>query len=171
MTEPASPLGRYVLDGDGEPVEVRLLRTPLELLVSSREHHDGLMREFRLLALSGRVASHGAPARLVELTEVLGRQFGTASRRRDEEVDRALERGEQVHDLVYVVPRSVVESVGRLEALMAEADTFCAAEQLLTLERPPLLREFASWYLDQFVAQSAGQAPTPWAGPTTLPEP
>lgn len=166
-----SPLGRYVPDDDpgDDLVEVRLLNAPLELLVEGREHHDGLMREFRLLALSGRVAAPDAPVRLAELTEVLGRQYGAARQRRDEEVDTALEQGAAVLDLVYVVPKSVVAAVTTLDALLQEADEFCASEQLMTLERPPLLKAFSDWYLEQFVLQCAGGEPTPWDGPTSLP--
>lgn len=172
MTGGSQPLGRYALAAeDGEElVEVRLLGTPLDLMVLSREHHDGLMREFRLLHLSGRLASRDAPVRLVQLTETLGRRYGTPSGR-DEDVDRALERGVEALDLVYLVPRSIVGAVASLDALMEEADAYCAAEQLMTVERPPLLKQFGAWYLEQFVLQCAGGEPTPWAGPTSLPAP
>lgn len=164
-----SPLGRYALPGDGDGVvEVRLLGTPLELLVRAREHHDGLMREFRLLSLAGRAGSQDAPVRLVELTEILGRQYGTATSRRDQEVDEALARGETTMDLVYEVPPAVSGAVVALDALMEEADAFCADAQLLTLARGPLLKEFATWYLDQFVVQCAGGAAVAWDGPLTL---
>jgi hypothetical protein len=167
-----SPLGRYAQPPDDaeELCEVRLLGTPLELLVASREHHDGLMREFRLLALSGRLAVRDAPVRLVELTETLGRQYGAAGNRRDGEVDAALEQGVEVLDLSYLVPRSVVGAVATLDALMAEADRYCADEQLMTMERPPLVKAFAAWYLEQFVLQCSGSEPVAWDGPTTLDE-
>lgn len=170
MSQGPSPLGRYVRDDDPDDdlVEVRLLGTPVELLVRGREHHDGLLREFRLLALSGRVSAPDAPARLVELTDVLGRQYAAARQRRDEEVDQALDQGTEVLDLVYVVPRSVVGAVTTLDALMQEADEFCASEQLMTVERPPLVKAFAQWYCEQFVLQCAGGEPTPWDGPTSL---
>lgn len=171
MSGQHSPLGRYAEDVDetDQLVEVVLLSTPLELLVRSREHHDGLLREFRLLALSGRADTPAVPARLAELTEVLGSRYGAARSRLDGEVDEALARGVQVLDLRYTVPRSVVGAVTTVDSLMAEADAFCASQQLMTTERPPLMKQFASWYLEQFVLQCAGAAPTPWDGPTTLP--
>lgn len=167
MREESGPLGRYVID-DGSPVaQVHLLATPLELLVRAREHHDGLMREFRLLALSDQVAAPAVPLRLVELTEILGRQYGAAASRRDEDVDAALRKGEQVLDLHYEVGVGVVAAVLSLDALMAEADAYCAAARLMTLERPALIKRFASWYLGQFVSQCAGHPAAPWDGPLT----
>lgn len=172
MSPRDTPLGRYAEESDDDEalVTVRLLGTPLELLVRAREHHDGLMREFRLLALSGGQDAPGVPARLTALTEQLGRRYGASRNRLDGEVDEALARGEAVLDLVYEVPRSVVGAVTTLDAMMTEADAFCAAEQLMTVERPAPLKAFASWYLDQFVLQCAGAEPTPWDGPTTMPD-
>ncbi|MCU1599396.1 MAG: hypothetical protein JWO22_105 [Frankiales bacterium] len=174
MTSPAqpaaSPLGRYANapDADDRLVEVQLLNVPLQLLAASREHHDELMREFRLMALSGTVPTHAAPARLIELVGVLGDRYAGASDRPDVEVDAALDRGESTLDLSYTVPASAARAAQALDALMAEADEFCRAEQLLTLERPPVLVEFAAWYLRCFVAQVAEAPPEPWNGPMVL---
>lgn len=162
-----SPLGRYSGpdDGSGTVVEVRLLGVPVRVLAASREHHDGLMREFRLLALSGGLPGGKAPARLVELTHVLGERFAAARARPDAEVDTALDRGEATVDLVYVVPAAAAAAARQLEALMREADEFCRDEQLMTLARSPVLRAFADWYLAQFVDQIAGQPARAWDGP------
>ncbi|MBC7374672.1 MAG: hypothetical protein H7323_11850 [Frankiales bacterium] len=157
--------GRDVAHDTSEVVQVHLLAAPLVLLVRAREHHDGLMREFRVLALSDQDAAPDAPRRLVELAEVLGRQLGAVGSRCDEEVDQALGRGELVRDLHYDVGVGVVEAVRTLEALMTEADAYCAAEKLMTVERPPLMKRFASWYLGQFVTQCAGGPASPWDGP------
>jgi len=166
-SDPASPLGRYAVPGD-DVVEVRLLGTPLELLVSAREHHDGLMREFRLLALAGPSAERPVPVRLVELTEILGCQYGAASARRDAEVDRALATGELTIDLVFQVPRAAAAAAQGLAELMDEADAFCAAEQLMTTARPALLTQVGNWYLEQFITQCAGGAAVAWDGPVVL---
>ncbi len=169
--EDASPLGRYAPATPpeiGGLVAVHLLRTPLELLVAGREHHDGLMREFRLLALAGHAADHEVPVRLLELTDILGRQYAAASERRDAEIDAALARGLRELDLVLVVPPAAAGAARSLAGLMDEADVYCASADLLTLERPALLRRLGTWYLDEFVVQCEGGAPTPWSGPLTL---
>jgi hypothetical protein len=58
-----SPLGRYQPDGDGGgTVHVVLRNLPVRVALASREHHDDLMREFRLLALSGDIDADHAPA-------------------------------------------------------------------------------------------------------------
>lgn len=167
MSSLPSPLGR---DDDHEPatvtaVEVRLVNLPLEVLAASREHHDGLMREFRLMALAGVVPDDAAPRRLLELTQVLGVQYAGATARPDEAIDTALESGKSVMDVTYVVPADVADAAVALDRLMAEADDFCRSEQLLTLARPPVLVRFAAWYLGCFVEQIAGAAPRPWDGP------
>jgi hypothetical protein len=161
----ASPLGRYDSRRDEHDLhEVRLLGLPVRLMLASRERHDELMREFALLALGGPGRSD-VPARLVELIQILGVRYGGATARPDEVVDQAAARGDSTVDLTYVVPAHVVEAADVLDALMAEADEFCRAEQLLTLARDETMVAFAAWYLDQFRRQIAGEPPEPWRGP------
>jgi hypothetical protein len=163
-----SPLGRYDPDTDEGLFEVQLLNVPLHVMVLGREHHDEVMREFAVLALDERMSSEHVPARMLDLIETLGRQYGAASARPDAEIEAAIERGESTINLVYHVPAHVVEAADRLEELMAEADAFCRERQLLTLERSPLLMELSKWYLDQFRVQIAGGDPVPWTGPLDL---
>jgi hypothetical protein len=168
-TEPVepqgSPLGRYDTDADGGLFEVRLLNVPLRLLAASREHHDEVMREFAMLALDENLVNDHAPARLLELVDILGRRYGAASARPDAEVDAALERGSTTIDLVYHVPHHVADAAAQLEALMAEADEFCQRQQMLALARPALQVTFAQWYLDEFKRQIAGEPARAWDGP------
>ena len=162
-----SPLGRYASAGDSAAamVRVELLGMPVRVMAAAREHHDGLMREFRLLAMSGGMAGQGVPARLVELTQKLGVQFAAARSRPDEDFDRALEKGLDTVDLAYLVQPTVVDAARRLEALMSEADEFCLSAELMTLPRTPVVRRFAQWYVMQFVEQVAGRAASRWDGP------
>jgi hypothetical protein len=161
----ASPLGRYGQTvADDTMHEVRLIAVPVRVMVAGREHHDELMREFALLALA-RSDIAPVPTRLVELTQILGIRYGSATARPDEAVDAALTRGDDTIDLTYVVPAHVVDGADTLSALMAEADEFCRSEQLLTLERSPILADFAEWYLDEFRRQVKGEPPQPWSGP------
>jgi hypothetical protein len=166
----SSPLGRYDRsDGDAEPlVDIRLLRLPLLVHAASREHHDGLMREFRLMALSRQVPDQAAPTRLLQLVQVLGVQYAGAVARPDADIDEALDRGEDCMDVTYRVPVSAAAAAQALGQLMAEADDYCRSEELLTLARPPLARRFADWYLGQFVSQTAGGDPVAWDGPLSV---
>lgn len=165
-----SPLGRYTPDtADARLVTVELRRLPLRLLIAGREHHDGLLREFRLLALDQEsTAAEGTPARFLELVSMLGSRFAAARERRDEEIDDALRRGDLTIDQVATVPETAAGAVTALRALMEEADDFCNARLLLTLSRPPLLKQFSDWYFDQFVDQIAGRPPRAWDGPLEL---
>jgi hypothetical protein len=147
-------------------VTVRLLNVPVRLLLAGREHHDSLMREFRLLALSQADGAY-VPARLAELTQVLGVRYAAARDRPDADVDAALERGDDTVDLSYELPADPALTAGlvELDRLMTAADEFCRDRQLLAPERSPAMVEFARWYLDEFISQLAGGAPSRWDGP------
>lgn len=161
----ASPLGRFDPDTSEGLYEVRLRNMPLPLLAASREHHDEVMREFAMMALDESNSSDHAPARLMELVDILGRRYGAATARPDAEIDAALARGETTIDVVYHVPDHVADAAGQLESLMGEVDEFCRQRQMLALARPKLFKEFADWYLDEFRRQIAGEAPRAWDGP------
>jgi hypothetical protein len=162
----ASPLGRYDDSAAEEQLyEVRLLGLPVRVMVAARERHDELMREFALLALGGPSGRPELPVRLVELIEILGVRYGSAAARPDELVDEAAARGDDTVDLSYQVPAHVVEAADVLDGLMAEADAYCEAEQLLTLARTEVLVQLSEWYLDEFRRQVAGEEPRPWSGP------
>lgn len=160
------PLGRYDAVSDSDELhEVRLLRLPLAVMVAGRDHHDEVMREFALMALDERLARDHVPVRLLELVDVLGRRYGAATQRPDEEIEAALERGDSTIDVSFHVPAHVVDAADQLEALLSEADDFCRDAQLLTLARSQLVIDFAHWYLDEFRRQVKGEPPRPWDGP------
>ena len=170
---PASPLGRYESTGGGPAnvdgmVTVHLLGVPVRVLAASREHHDGLMRELRLLAMSGAVDREDVPGQLAELVRELGMRFAAARPRPDADIDRAVERGLDTVDLEYRVAPAVVDGARQLQALLDDADQLCRAGELMTLPRTPVARRLADWYIDQFVRQVAGRAPVRWDGPLDL---
>lgn len=169
--EETSPLGRYGLGGtvDAPLMTVRLLGTPLELFAAAREWHDSVMAELRSRALNPQTVPAGTPARLVELTDVLGVQYATAAPRPDAEVDTALDAGERRRDLTYRVPRQAATAAQMLADLLAEVDDFCAAGLLLTEPRGPELRSFTVWWTEQFRRQCRGEDPVRWDGPLDLP--
>lgn len=160
----ASPFGRYDDSGPGEQLHaVHLLNLPVRVLVDERERHDSMLREFALLALD--TGARPLPPGLAELAQNLGVRYGRARSRPDALVDDAVERGAATIDVTYDVPASVVDTVARLERLMADADELCRSEQLLTLPRNALQVRFAAWYCEQFRRQVAGRPPQPWDGP------
>jgi hypothetical protein len=165
--EVRSVLGRYAPADDLEPVTVVLSNFPLQLFDQARQHHDDLMREFALIALNPPKdrPGHAAPARLLELVELLGKRYGAAAERTDAVRDAAIERGETAMDLTYTVPRSAGPVIRQLRALMREANEFCEREQLLTLATTPLQRRFGDWFYEQFLDQIDGRPARPWDGP------
>jgi len=160
-----SPLGRYDASSGEQPTrEVRLINVPVRVLAASRQQHDELMHEFAVLAVSLEDRS-SVPARMLDLIDTLGTQYGRAADRPDAALDEALARGEQSVDLTYEVPAHVVEAADALEHMMNEADQFCRQEQMLALARSEVQHRFAQWYLDEFRRQVAGEPPRPWDGP------
>ena len=157
-----SPLGRYAGEEHDALVPVLLLQAPLVIWQRTAEHHDELMREMALLALSP--TNQELPTRLLELVDVLGNQYGAAGARLDEDREAARARGLDRIDLRYEVPRSSAASAQRMRDLLDEAEQYCRTD-LLTLAQPQAQADFARWYIDQFVRQCAGNPPTPWPGP------
>jgi hypothetical protein len=170
MSDQPSPLGRYdEPTAAAEPLhEVRLIGLPLRVYAAARQHHDDLVQELSVLAVSLEEAGTEAPPRLSELVEVLGRRYGRPSSRPDAVVDEALARGDSTIDVTHQVPAHVIQAAARLEGLMAEADQLSRSGQLLTMPRSDSLVRFSHWYLDEFRRQINGQQPQPWTGPADL---
>jgi len=171
-----SGLGRYADGLSGETVEVCLLGLPVRLLVASQEHHDTLVRELRLMALApppdavmtGRTR-RSADDGLLALVEELGVRHAAARARRDSEIQKSLDAGLLQIDQAFAVPISAAGELRKLVSLLAAADLYCDQNALLTLARPPLVRRFSAWYLEEIIGQVAGRSPTRWSGPLTLP--
>jgi hypothetical protein len=150
-------------------VDVRLLNFPVRLHEQASEHHEELMREFALLSLRPpeERPGHAVPRRLLELVDLLGRQYAGLGADTDAVRDAAAARGEDAVDLTYTVPRSIGDAMRGLYDLLEEADSFCESEDLLTLASTPVERQFRRWFIDQFSSQAAGAEPVPWEGPMT----
>jgi len=164
-TDKQSPLGRY----DDSPQDertytVRLLNVPVHILEAGRRHHEELMHEFSLLAVQEDLGDD-VPKRMLELIDTLGRRYAETSERSNAQIDAALARGDAAADVTYEVAAHVVEAADFLAALLDEADEFCAREQMLTLQRSQIVKDFTTWYLAEFRRQLSGEPPRPWDGP------
>ncbi|MGB9378058.1 MAG: hypothetical protein WCB04_11155 [Mycobacteriales bacterium] len=144
--------------------EVRLIGYPLALYAKGQEHHNELMREFSLIAISGKMQSMpSVPSRLVELIERLTAEYGTLSQDVERERDEAYEAGLKSIDLAYHAPPIVAEAVKELGRMLDEADDYCrAGDALLTLATPPDVKLFRDWFFSEFTGQLSGADPTPW---------
>lgn len=163
----AAILGRYAPPDEGDHVAIHLLNFPLRVFAAARQHHDELMREFALLALRPPQdrPGHTVPRELLDLIETLGRRYANVGDRADAARDEALERGDRVIDLTYVVPRSVGPAMSDLHDLMSRAYQFCREGELLTLEEAPVEHDFRVWFTEEFINQAGGHPPRPWSGP------
>lgn len=150
-----------------ELCSVRLLNFPLQLFDKAREHHDELMREFALLALSPPKdrPGHVVPAGLIDLIASLGIRYPDMEEPVDAVRDAAIGRGDAAIDLAYDVAPSVGASMRELGELLEQADRLCRAGELLTVAATPLERSFWAWFTGAFSSQVTGAAPTPWDGP------
>jgi hypothetical protein len=171
VSDQPSPLGRYDEPTDtdrsgSEPLhEVRLIDVSVPLYIEVRQHHDDLVQELSVLAVSAEESEGQLPPHLAELVDVLGRRYGTPTDRPDAPIDEAVAQGRSSVDLVYRVPAHVLDAADRLENLLARADELGRSGQLLAMPRSETMLTFSRWYLDEFRRQIAGEPPRPWSAP------
>jgi len=151
---------------------VWLLRYPVELGMSTVEHIEDWLREFKLMAL-GRddgTARQDVPVRLQEMVDMLTRRYAQELSEPDRVRAAAAARGQAAVDLAY--PTSDVaegEAVVRgWQAMLDEVDEYCRAEDLLTLQRTPEQIRLQDWVCDQFLRQLRGEPPEPWTPHPTV---
>jgi hypothetical protein len=142
-------------------VTVRLLRMPVQVFAHYRTWYDELRRELRLLALN-----HGSDYPLAkELSEItLQVEQERRQARGISRLDAAIAAGEDRADLEYHVPPSAGATMGRLVELLEQVDVFCREQRLLTLAPNAQQIALRSWYLGEFIRQTAGEAPIAWSG-------
>jgi hypothetical protein len=147
---------------------IRILGAPVRVWDRAGTHTAELMREFALLKIGTEAGTtRQVPERLLDLVADLRARYAGASASQALELEDAVEGGERTHDFTYQVPDGIGEACERLSELLDEADAYCAqGTALMTLVSPPDQREFRAWYLGEFVRQSAGEPPRPWAGST-----
>ncbi len=130
----------------------------------AEEHADGLLREFSLLAAGDKAGlDPHVPSQLLALVEELQRDYHGVGGEQGQQLAQAASAGIESLDLVYSVPPSVAGACRRLNEALDAADRFCGeGEHLLSLAAPPTVLDFRRWYLNEFVAQVEGEAPTSW---------
>lgn len=142
-------------------VELRILGLPVALAATTAAGLDELLREFLHL----REDSGSVPSRLVALRDEITGRFGTYTAAARDRMLEAQRDEVGTVDLTYLVPQEAVDAAAAIDALLDEADAFCAEGDLLTMALPPRLVTFRPWYLGEFVRHSRGEAPVRWAGP------
>lgn len=142
-----------------DPVDVVVLGLPVQAYVGFQHHFRELRREVRLLAFAHEtdypLASH------------LSNLFGTLERQLHdgigtEQMQSAVAAGAPTVDVRLRIPRATTVTLQRFADLLDLADDFCREQRLLSLARTVEQRRFQRWFLDEFVRQGNGEAPTPW---------
>jgi len=151
---------------------VWLLRYPVELGMSTVEHIEDWMREFKLMALGREdgTSTHDVPERLQAMVDTLTRRYGAELSEPDRVRAAAAARGDATVDLAYpAVDGAEGEAAVRgWQAMLAEVDEYCRAEDLLTLQRSPEQVRLQDWVCEQFLRQLRGEPPQPWTPRPTL---
>ena len=145
---------------------VWLLGYPVELGMSTVEHVEDWVREFKLMALGrdGGTATHDVPLRLQAMVDVLTLRYGAELSEPDRVRAAAAARGDATVDLAYPArPGPEAEAaVCGWQAMLAEVDEYCRAEDLLTLQRTPEQVRLQDWVCEEFLRQLRGEPPRPW---------
>lgn len=142
---------------------VELRQLPVRLWAQAQEQTDALLREFALITTGSAVADHDVPRRLLELVDHLDIRFAGVSSSQETALRDAAEAGLLVMDLTYQVPAEVVAAAEALDAMLDEADAFCAdGTHLLTLASSGEVVRFRKWFLSQFAVQVEGGDPVSW---------
>ena len=147
------------------PSTIWLLGYPVALGMSTVEHIEDWMREFKLMALArdGRAATHDVPARLQAMVDTLTRRYAAELSEPDRLRSAAAARGDATVDLPYPVHPEAEAAVTGWRAMLAEVDDYCRAEDLLTLQRSPEQVRLQDWICDEFLRQLRGEPPRPWS--------
>jgi len=142
---------------------VHLLQLPVPLSARAREHFEGLMREFFLIA-AGAGEDDQVPARLMQVVDSIMAQFGGINTAADQRLDDAMDaRAEVIADHVLQVPPEAGPAAKAMGDVLDEADAYCRdGEHLLTLATPPDCLAYRRWYLGEVVGQLNGEPPVPW---------
>ena len=143
---------------------VWLLGYPVELGMSTVEHIEDWMREFQLMALARAegTATHDVPARLQEMVRMLTRRYGQELSGPDRLRSTAAARGDATVDLPYPARAEAEAAVLGWQAMLAEVDEYCRAEDLLTLQRTPQQVRLQDWVCEEFLRQLHGEPPRAW---------
>ncbi len=181
---PSSPvltddvLERWDDDGwsDGEVEVTRypvwLGEVPTSLLLSAKAHVDNLVREFTLAARGAESHVSGQlPPHLASLIETVVTRFSEARQAIKRQALAAANQGLPHVRLELDLPATAADAGEEYLRALDEADSYCHAARLLTVESLPRHRLFRQWYVGELVAQlRAAEAGVPSPQPIPFEE-
>jgi serine phosphatase RsbU (regulator of sigma subunit)/anti-sigma regulatory factor (Ser/Thr protein kinase) len=144
---------------------VTLGDVPTPLLLSAKAHVDNLVREFTLAARGAESnMTAEVPPHLASLIETVVTRFSEARQSIKRQALAAAHEGALHVSLELNLPASAADAGEDYLRALDEADSYCHAARLLTIESSPQHRLFRQWYVGELVAQlRAAEAglPTP----------
>lgn len=154
------------LEGTAKLFTVHLGEVPTDLLLAAKAHVDNLVREFTLAAAGARTGATGAvPAPIAELIEKVVGSFANARQDIKRQALGAARAGLDHVSLELTLPLSAATAGEEYLRALDEADAYCRAARLLTLESPAQQRVFRRWYVEELIAQlqqaATGADPVP----------
>ena len=161
---------------DGEAAVTRHTVTlgdvPTSLLLSAKAHVDNLVREFTLAAHGAESNMSGeVPPHLASLIETVVYRFSEARQSIKRQALAAANLGLTHVRLELTLPASAADSGEEYLRALDEADSYCHAARLLTIESSPQHRLFRHWYVGELVAQlRAAEAGLPMPPPEPFEE-
>jgi hypothetical protein len=146
---------------DGQSLWISFPGLRVDALRAAQRWDDALLRELQLMV---RGDPAGVRADLAELRTDLDRVSAAITHLRpalEDAMRAAVDAGRPLDDVVLVVTPEVVHLAEEADAAFLRIDAHCGGVMLLS-PAPPEANGFRRWFLGQFHAQAAGQAPVSW---------
>jgi hypothetical protein len=142
---------------------IALLDAPVQEMIRTNAHYDGLYREFRLITELDPSHLEAVPGRLLSLIDHLGTSLMGFGSSVEETWDRALRENRDSVDLRFRLPAELGPGVRWYSRLLDEADDYCQRVELLTVAPTPEAMAVRRWVFGQVAGQCQGEPPTPWS--------
>lgn len=140
--------------GGEQRYTVQLGEVPTDLLLAAKGHVDNLVREFALASTGARAGSTApVPEPFENLIETVVHRFATAREAIKRQALAAAHAGASHVRLELRMPASAAAAGEAYLQALDQADEYCRAMRLLTLESPPQHKVFRRWYVEELVAQ------------------
>lgn len=133
---------------------VRLGDVPTDLLLSAKMHVDNLVREFTLATSGARSGATAAvPEAISALIDAVVNGFAEARQAIKRQALAAATANQERTRLELTLPASAARAGEAYLHALDQADAYCHAQRLLTLESPPQHRVFRRWYIQELITQ------------------
>lgn len=151
---PVATTGDVTPENLGDRYTVVLGEVPTDLLLRAKAHVDNLVREFKLASSrQGSSPATEVSTRLAELIDTVVHRFVDAREGIKRQAIAAHAAGLDHTRLELHLHEEAAEAGEAYLAALDEADAYCRAMRLLTLETPPEQRVFRRWYVEEIVRQ------------------